>query len=135
MSAQDNLEWIQRIYAAFGAGDIPRILSSIADDAEWIEHGPRSIPYAGIRSGKQKIGEFFQTIGNSITDVIVTPERFVAQGDVVVMIGSHKATVRRTGAQIDTRIAHVFTLLDGKIVRWEGFSDTAQVAAAHIGTN
>ena len=47
------------------------------------------------------------------------------------IIETIRATVRGTGAQIDCPIAHVFSVRDGKIVSWEGYSDTVQVAAAH----
>lgn len=43
------------------------------------------------------------------------------------------ATVKDTGERIDAPIAHVFTLRDGKISSWRGYSDSAAVAAAHTG--
>jgi ketosteroid isomerase-like protein len=41
--------------------------------------------------------------------------------------------VRDTGLDIDTPIAHLFTVRNGKVVRREGFSDSARVAEAHTG--
>jgi uncharacterized protein len=133
MNEQDNVRLIQRIYAAFGAGDVPTILDSVADDAQWINHGPATIPYAGSRSGKKQIREFFQAIADSTTGGKVIPEKFVAQTDSVVATGRYTARVRDTGADIDTPIAHLFTVRNGKVVRWEGFSDSARVAEAHMG--
>ena len=52
---------------------------------------------------------------------------------VVVGVAPERPTVRDTGANIDTPIAHLFTVRNGKVVRWEGFSDSARVAEAHIG--
>jgi hypothetical protein len=63
----------------------------------------------------------------------VIAENFVAQGETVVATGRYTATVRDTGANIDTPIAHLFTVRNGKVVRWEGFSDSARVAEAHTG--
>jgi ketosteroid isomerase-like protein len=131
MNKQDNIGLIRKIYAAFGAGDVPTILNSVADGAEWINHGPAVIPYAGSRQGKPQILQFFQAIADSTTGGKVVAENFVAQADTVVATGWYRATVRDTGQEIDTPIAHFFTVRDGKVVRWEGFSDTAHVAAAH----
>jgi ketosteroid isomerase-like protein len=133
MNEQDNVRLIQRIYAAFGAGDVQTILDSVSDDAQWINHGPATIPYAGSRSGKTQIREFFQAIADSTTGGKVIAEKFVAQADAVVATGRYTARVRDTGADIDTPIAHLFTVRNGKVVRWEGFSDSARVAEAHTG--
>lgn len=133
MNEQDNIGLVRRIYTAFGAGDVQTILNSVSDGAEWINHGPDTIPYAGSRSGKTQIREFFQAIADSTTGGKVIAENFVAQADTVVATGRYKATVRNTGLDIDTPIAHLFTVRNGKVVRWEGFSDSARVAEAHTG--
>ncbi len=51
----------------------------------------------------------------------------------MVATGRYQATVRNTGAEIDTPIAHFFTVRNGKIEKWVGFSDSAHVADAHTG--
>jgi hypothetical protein len=78
--------------------------------------------------------EFFQAIGNSTSGARVAPERFIAEGDTVVSLSRYTATVRTTRANIDTPVAHIFTVKDGQVASWTGFSDTAAVAAAHTGT-
>ena len=133
MNEQDNVALIRKVYAAFAAGEVKTILDNVSDDAGWINYGPETIPYAGSRSGKAQIREFFQAIGVSTTSGTVIPEKFITQGDNVVAIGRYRATVRTTGANIDTPVVHVFTVRDGKIARWEGFSDSALVAEAHTG--
>jgi ketosteroid isomerase-like protein len=132
MAKQDNVAIIRAIYSAFAAGDVKAILDSVNDQAEWTNHGPSTIPYAGSRAGRAQVLEFFEAIGASTTGGKVTPETFITQGDTVVVIGRYTATVRGSGAQIDTPIAHVFTLQNGKITKWVGFSDTASVAEAHL---
>ncbi len=133
MSDQENIALIRRMYQAFGAGDIQTILDSVESKAEWTNHGPATIPYAGSWAGHARIREFFKAIADSTTGGEVIPESIVATGDTVVATGRYRATVRDTGAQIDTPVAHLFTIRDGKVVKWVGFSDTARVAEAHTG--
>ena len=133
MDEQNNIELIRKVYAAFAAGDAATILANVADHAPWINYGPATVPYAGSRAGKAQILEFFQAIGDSTTGGVVIPEEFVAQGDMVVVAGRYKATVRNTGAEIDSPIAHFFTVRNGMIEKWVGYSDSAQVADAHTG--
>lgn len=127
----DNTELIKKIYQAFATGDIQTILDNVADNASWSNHGPTTIPYAGCRTGRDQIIEFFQAIDSTTTGGRVDVGTFIADGDKVVAIGRYTATVRSNGTQIDTPIAHVFTIESGKVRSWEGFSDSAHVAAAH----
>jgi len=132
MAEEDNVTLIRRIYAAFSTGDIQTILDNVSPTAQWVNHGPQAIPYAGDFTGRIK--EFFQAIGESTAGGKVIPEKFTAQDDTVVSTGRYSATVRDTGKQIDTPIGHFFTVSGGKITSWIGFSDSAAVAAAHTPT-
>lgn len=63
-----NLETVQAIYAAFGRGDIPAILSHVADDATWEAWADNSAQKAGVpwlkpRKGPAGVAEFFQVVG------------------------------------------------------------------------
>jgi ketosteroid isomerase-like protein len=129
MGEQENVTLIRTIYSAFSAGDIQKVLDNVTAGAQWINHGPQTIPYAGDFTGR--IRDFFQAIGQSTTDGKVLPEKFIAQDDTVVSLARYTASVRDTGAQIDSPIAHIFTISGGKVTSWIGFSDTAAVAAAH----
>jgi uncharacterized protein len=133
MSDQENISLIRNMYRAFGAGDVQSILSNVDSDAEWTNHGPATIPYAGSWRGNARIGEFFQAMADSTTGGEEIPENFIAAGDAVVVTGRYRARVRDTGAQIDSPVAHFFTIRAGKVAKWVGYSDTAAVADAHRG--
>lgn len=126
-----NVALIRKIYDAFSAGDIQTILDMAAPNAEWINYGPSTVPYFGNFTGR--LTSFFQGIGDTTTDAKVVADKFMVQGDTVVALARYTAKVRNTGANIDTPLAHFFTVRDGKVTSWIGFSDTAAVAAAHAG--
>jgi ketosteroid isomerase-like protein len=119
------------MYDAFGAGGVPTILNSVAPDAEWINYGPSTVPYMG--SFKGRVAAFFQAIGETTTGGKVTADKYFAEGETVVTLDRYTATVRGTGAKIDSPIGHIFTVRGGKVTSWIGFSDSAAVAAAHSG--
>jgi ketosteroid isomerase-like protein len=133
MSDQENIALIRRMYSAFGAGDLQTIIDSVDPKAEWTNHGPDTIPYAGSWQGHAQIRQFFKAIAESTSGGQVVPETFTASGDTVVATGRYRATVRNTGTKIDSPIAHLFTIRNGKVVKWVGFSDTAGIADAHAG--
>ena len=43
------LDVIQQGYAAFGRRDIPALLKLVADEVDWKEVCPASLPYSGLR--------------------------------------------------------------------------------------
>jgi len=131
MSQPTNTEFIQKIYAAFNSGDIQTVIASVAPNAQWVDHGPVAVPYAGDFTGR--ITEFFKAIGESTTGGSVAIEQYIASEEKVVAIGRYRATVRSTGTKFDADVVHVFTVGDGKVTSWNGYGDTAALLAAHTG--
>jgi len=134
MAKDDNLELVKQIYSAYARGDSQFILDRITDDADWINEGPKTIPYAGTFKGRKDVQRFFEALGTSVDDGRVIPEDWITQGDKVVATGRFTATVKANGGRIDVPIAHVFTLVNGKIARWVGYADTARVAEVYAGS-
>jgi ketosteroid isomerase-like protein len=133
MSEQDNISMVKKMYQAFAAGDVQSILNNLDSNAEWTDFGPATIPYSGSWNGHPRILEFFKAMAETTTKGEVVAENFIAAGDTVAVTGRFRATVRDTGAKIDSPIAHFFTIRDGKVVKWVGYSDTAAIAEAHRG--
>jgi uncharacterized protein len=48
----------------------------------------------------------------------------VAAGDTVLVEARYKATAKATGKPLDAQVAHVWDLRDGKVVRFQQYSDT-----------
>src|SRR6266536_1232869 len=59
------------------------------------------------------------------------PREFIAQNDKVVSLVYSEATVRDTGRAFVNPEAHVWTIRDGKLARFQSYHDTAAAAAAH----
>ena len=93
MAEQQNITLVQKLYAAFSTGDIQTILNNLGPNAEWINHGPATVPYMGNFTGRAPA--FFQAMGESTAEGKVIADRFIAQGDSVVSTGRYTAKVRR----------------------------------------
>ena len=57
-------------------------------------------------------------------------ERLVDGGTTIVGIGTYSGTYRKTGKTMSARVVHVWDMDDGKVVRFEQFTDTKLVAKA-----
>ena len=128
----DALTTVQAAYAAFGRGDIPAVLDAMADDVEWITP-QRNHPMGGTRRGKAGAQEFFGTLNDTLEFQVFEPKELIAQGDKVVVIFNEESTSRATGRNMVDDLAHLLTVRDGKITRFQEFSNTAEFEAATKG--
>lgn len=128
MSEAANVELVQQAYAAFKRGDIPAVLDSLTDDIEWIE--PDVPPLGGVYRGKESVAVFFKKLGDMSEFTSFEPIKYVAQGDHVVALGHYNATVRATGKAYECDWAMLFVITNGKVSKFQEFTDTAAFQAA-----
>jgi ketosteroid isomerase-like protein len=137
MSAQDNAAALERIYTAFGTGDIPTLLDHLDEDVAWeswtVDHRGQAagVPWQSERRGKQGAAEFFELVGGllevhdfQVLDVIAGERQ--AAAEVVI-----EFTDRQTGARLRDEELHLWTFgEDGRVTRVRHYCDTAKHAAA-----
>jgi ketosteroid isomerase-like protein len=131
VSEQQNVQVVKDAYAAFGRGDVASILSSLTDDVSWELPGPAEIPYAGLRRGRDGAAEFFQRLGEADDVQLFEPRRFLADGNLVVVLGRYEARVKATGKIAKSDWVHVFEFRDGKVASWREFLDSEEYAKAY----
>ncbi len=49
---------------------------------------------------------------------------------MVLATGRYQAKYKKNSAVIDAQVAHVWTLKDGKVIKFQQYTDTKQVAEA-----
>jgi ketosteroid isomerase-like protein len=130
-----NLETIDRIYEAFGKGDISVIIDCLADDVHW-EQWPDNysqkagIPWMRATEGKEGVTEFFSSLkelrinGFRVLSIMSNENQVAAE----VMID---VDVVPTGKKFTDEEIHLWTFNDeGKIIRLRHYNDTAKHMAA-----
>ena len=130
MSADANIKTIQAVYEAFGRGDGPFILSSVTDDVDWAsDTGATSVPWYGIRHGKDAVAAFFSDFGSNMEVQQFEPFSFTANDTEVHTMVRLVATQRSSGRTISMNLHHFFRFRDGQIAYYRGSEDTAQMVA------
>ena len=116
-----NLENGKAVYEAFLGGDMDRLKTLFAEDAEW--YASDQLPLGGTVKGRDKIIGDFGQMGEYWTDFELTPEEFIDGGDWVVVRGTQKGAGK--SGSFECRFSHLMRFEDGKLVRGEFFNDTA----------
>ena len=131
MSAEENTRLVQSAYEAFGRGDMAAFAQLMADDIEWVDPGdPDDDPSAGTFKGKEAVLGWVGGLASTrLHDVRATrvhrPER---QGGIP---GVLRGDGSRHRPSVVNPEAHVWTIRDGKLARFQSYQDTAAAAAAH----
>ncbi|MCL4814534.1 MAG: nuclear transport factor 2 family protein [Vicinamibacteraceae bacterium] len=118
---------VKGLYDAFARGDVPAVLGAMDAHIQWREAEGFTYEAGNPYVGPQAVAEgVFMRLVSEVDNFTVVPERFVDGGDAVVAEGRYRGTMKATGRPIDAQFAHVWELRDGKVVRFQQYTDTKQ---------
>ena len=121
-----NKAIIQGLYQSFASGDIQAVTAAFSDDIEWTEAD--GFPLAGTYIGPHSVVEnVFMRLSEFSENWGVAINRYIADGDTVVADGKYTWNHKVTGEPCKVRMAHVWTLADGKVISSLQHVDTAKV--------
>jgi ketosteroid isomerase-like protein len=129
MSAR-AVEVVQRAYQAFGRGDVPALLDLVAEQVDWRFCGAMGLPYTGAFKTRAEVGRWFASIPEVDDIRQFEPREFIEGGEHVAVLGWERTVTRPGGKVFETEWVHVFTVRDGKVVRFFGIYDTEASAKA-----
>lgn len=118
---------VQKIYEAFGRGDIPAILEMLSENIDW-EYGTapsHDVPWLQPRRGRAAIMGFFQSLAG-IEFHKFQPTAIIEGNNVVVALVDLDATIKKTGKRVtETDEIHVWKFgPDGRVARFRHGVDT-----------
>jgi len=126
-----KLAAVERLYAAFGRGDLDAVLADVADDVDWAaEAAGTAVPWWGAFHGKAEVPRFFAAIGTNVAVEEFDVVSLTANATDVVATVHWTFTVNATGKTASMYMQHWWRFAGDKIVFFRGSEDTAQSAAA-----
>ena len=129
--ADPKIEAVQRVYEAYGRGDVDAVLAEVSDSVDWAaEASSTSAPWYGAHRGKDDVARFFKEIGANVEVTEFVPLSFASNDTDVIVAVRWAYTVHATGKRAAMLMQHWWHFADGKIVSFRGSEDTEQTAAA-----
>ncbi len=129
--SKENVAVIRGAYDAFGRGDLDAVLAAFSPAIVWneAENFPYADgnPYHGIQAVVEGV---FARIPADWDGFTIVVDELLDAGDTVVETGRYLATSKATGRPIRAQQAHVWRFRDGKVVGFQQYCDTLQVARA-----
>lgn len=131
---RENERIMRSIYDSYLNHNLQTVFDACAEDTEWLAIGPADkLPYAGLYRGPKEVEKYLAILDDCEESNHLIPQEFIAHGDKVIVFGEYIARVNATGIQFKTDFVHVFTLRDGKIIKFRDFYDTAAAVKAYQG--
>ena len=127
--SQENVQVIQGLYEAFGRGDVPAVLGRMDEGVEWNEAEnfiyADGNPYVGPQAVLEGV---FARFGSEWEGFTVTPEEWLDAGERIVVLGTYSGRHKSTGKQVRAQFAHIWSVREGRVVRFQQYTDTKQFA-------
>ncbi len=125
-----NVDLVRSFYAALGRGDVPGLLGLLHADLEWTE--AEGFPYySGTwRQPEDILNKLIVPLMTDWDDFSAVADDFIAEGDRVVSLGVYGGVSKATGKTMRAPFAHVWRIADGKLKRFDMYTDTLLVDRA-----
>jgi ketosteroid isomerase-like protein len=122
MSASDNKELLQRLFADVALGNAKPFVEAMADDFRWVIAGDSC--WSGTYEGKETVmKEFFPKLRAVLARRATRATRFIAEGDQVVVEARGDNTTR-SGLPYNNSYCLVYTVREGKLREVVEYMDT-----------
>ena len=122
----NNVDFVKSVYEAFAVGDVPKVLGTMHPAIQWTETA--GFKYGGIfRSPEAVLQNVFARLQGDFESFSIDVERLIDAGNVVVMQGHYVGKGKATGKTVRAAVAHILEIVDGKIVRFDQYVDSATI--------
>lgn len=125
----DNRQIIRNMYEAFAVGDVGSVLAKMDPEIEWNE--AENFPYADGNPyiGPLTIAEgvFARLIGEWEDWQLTNLTLYEMNYNKVLGTGRYRAKYKKNDNELDAQFAHLWTLQDGKVVKFQQYTDTKQI--------
>ena len=126
--SQANVEIVRRIYASWAPGSSPTESKLLHPDIEWVNPGDALEP--GTRTGIDAFTTITQALAETIRDLRMDVERLIDVDDRVVVIATMRGHGSTSGVEVERRHGSVWTIRDGKAVRFQWFYEPDEALEA-----
>jgi ketosteroid isomerase-like protein len=121
-----NLEIVQSIYLGSAEQNAKNLETVLAPRFEWSEAA--GFPYTGtFHSYEEVANNLFAPLATEWIGFRAEVAKFYDAGETIIATGFYHAVYKKTSRAMQAAFTHVWTLADGKIVRYVQCADTKKV--------
>jgi ketosteroid isomerase-like protein len=115
----DPVEVVRSVYEAWARGEFPAPEELLDDEVEYVN--PPGAIEPGTRRGRAEFAAAVDKVFEGWERWDMEPERFEAAGDQVAVVVRYSARGRGSGVEVEGRESALWTVRDGKVLRYAWF--------------
>lgn len=119
-----NVEVLEQFFAAINRNDIPGTIKDF--DPEIVRVEPEGFPTSGTYRGIAEVQEHVRRGRGSWAEGTCEPEKFLENGDKVVVYVHVRVRLKDSTEWIDARFADGFVIRNGKIIEYRTFPERGE---------
>jgi len=127
--SQENIKITNNIYEEFNQGNYSGVLDFFDAGFQWVaaDHSPLAdrSPYRGLDEVRERV---FERIAAGFQYLKIRADEVFDAGDKVVMLGYYDGIFKANGKQFQAQVAHVWTFVGDKALKFQQYVDTFQIA-------
>src|SRR5215471_17312169 len=123
-------ELVRAFYAAVSRADVPAVVGLLHPDLHWTE--AEGFPYfSGTwRHPQDVLDKLLVPLMRDWDNFSAVADDLIAEGDRVVSLGAYSGVNKATGKAMRAPFAHVWRVADGKLARFNMYTDTLLIDRA-----
>jgi ketosteroid isomerase-like protein len=129
--SREDLEIIRRMYREWNRGDVLQLVDLFDTEVE-VRPALGAFLASTVYRGHDGVAAWYAETWEPWAELRAEPRRFLDAGERTVVVVGLYARVPGGQVDVDTEIAHVVTISDGRIVRLDGYDDP-EVALRTVG--
>lgn len=127
---EENRAIVNGMYQSFSTGDVPAVLAAMDDNIVWNEAEGNTYADGNPYKGPDAVNGVFGRLGSDWENFkLVDIKLHEMANDQVLATLRYHGKYLKTGNSIDAQAAHLWKLKDGKVVSFQQYVDTKQLAA------
>lgn len=125
LERRSPMQIAQDSYAAFERHDIDAVLADLAPSIVWEQ--AQGLPHGGNYHGIDEVrSNIFDPLDRDWwEDFTAQPHEFIDAGEEIVVLGRYQGIAKQSRRPLDVPFVHVWSMRDGRAVRFRQFLDTA----------
>jgi ketosteroid isomerase-like protein len=126
--SEQNVEVVRALYGAWAREEFPGPLELLDPEVEYVN--PPGAIEPGTRHGLAAFSGAIEKVFEGWASWRMEPERFEAVEDQVAVVLRYRARGRASGVVVEGRESALWTLRDGRVVRYAWFHDPDDALSA-----
>ena len=130
--SQENVELVRRIFDAFGRGDFEGgiELADTPPEFEFVPSGALIPDLATVQRGPEAFRRVVETFVAEFDDARVELHELIDAGDQVFTSFTLRGRGKHSGVETSWEPLSVWTVQEGRLIRWLGFTDRDEALEA-----